>query len=66
MAEEYPHVKFHGCNFVPTRHPHRDNLLLEVYNLNDGLRGKDASFDMIHATGCFKMVVPQSNLPFVV
>ena len=56
MAEEYPHVKFHGCNFVPTRHPFRENVLLEVYNLNEGLRGDDASFDMIHAYGCFKMV----------
>jgi hypothetical protein len=24
--------------------------------LNEGLRGKDASFDMIHAYGCYKMV----------
>ena len=63
MAAEYPHVKFHGCNYVPTRHPFRENVLLEVYNLNDGLKGEDASFDMIHAYGCFKIV---SNCIFIV
>lgn len=56
MAMEYPHAKFTGCNFVPTRHPHRSNIVLEVYNLNDGFRGKDQSFDLIHAFCTFKMV----------
>lgn len=54
MAIEFPHVKFTGCNFVPTRHPHRPNIVLEVYNLNDGLRGKSESYDLIHALACFK------------
>ncbi|KAI5117560.1 hypothetical protein M0805_004473 [Coniferiporia weirii] len=54
MVREYPHVKFTGCNFVPTRHPHHPNIILEIYNLNDGLRGRDGSFDLIHAIGCFK------------
>lgn len=56
MAEEFPHVKFLGCNFVPTRHPHNDNVQFEVYNLNDGIRGRDSSFDLIHASGTFKTV----------
>ncbi|TDL30019.1 hypothetical protein BD410DRAFT_811410 [Rickenella mellea] len=55
MAEEYPYVKFHGCNFVPTRHPFHDNVQFEVYNLNDGFRGQDASYDIIHAANTFKM-----------
>lgn len=56
MAAEYPFVKFVGCNFVPTRHPFRDNVQLEVYNLNEGLRGRDNSFDLIHADGLVKLV----------
>ena len=60
MADEYPHVKFTGCNFVPTRHPHRSNVQLEVYNLNDGIRGRDDSYDLIRADGLFKMVKRQN------
>ena len=56
MAKEYPHVKFTGCNFVPTRHPHSPNIQLEVYNLHEGLRGRDESYDMIHMFGAFKNV----------
>lgn len=65
MAAEYPFAKFTGCNFVPTRHAHRDNVLLEVYNLSDGLHGKDNSFDLIHADGLVKMVrlIHSSSLP---
>lgn len=55
MAEEFPHVKFHGCNFVPIRHPHYENVLFEVYNLNDGFLGKNGTFDLIHCRGTFKM-----------
>lgn len=56
MAKEYPHVKFTGCNFVPTRHPHNSNIQLEVYNLHDGFHGKDETYDMIHMFGTFKFV----------
>lgn len=61
MAEEFPHVKFTGCNWVPTRHPYRENVVLEVYNLNDGIRGKDNHFDIIHGDGLFKMVIPRAD-----
>ncbi|EJD01670.1 uncharacterized protein FOMMEDRAFT_158822 [Fomitiporia mediterranea MF3/22] len=54
MAKEYPHVKFTGCNLVPTRHPHSPNIQLEVYNLHDGFHGRDESYDMIHMFGTFK------------
>ena len=56
MAVEYPHVKFTGCNVVPTRHPYSDKVQFEVYNVADGLHGKDNHYDLIHASGCYKMV----------
>ena len=61
MAEEFPHVEFVGCHFVPTRHLYHENVQLQVYNLNEGFRGNDASFDLIHASCTFKMV----SLPFL-
>ena len=66
MAVEYPHVKFTGCNFVPTRHPHHENIQLEVYNLNDGLRGRDESYDLIHACSCFKGVSVSNDWPSII
>ena len=56
MALEYPHVKFTGANFVPTRHPYRENVQFEVYNLVEGLHGKNGTYDIIHADATFKMV----------
>lgn len=56
MAKEYPHVKFTGCNFVPTRHPHLPNIQLEVYDLHGGFHGKDETYDFIHMNGTFKFV----------
>ena len=58
MAKEYSHVKFTGCNFVPTRHPHSSNIQLEVYNLHDGFHGKDETYDLIHMLSTFKFVCP--------
>ncbi|KLO07900.1 hypothetical protein SCHPADRAFT_836007 [Schizopora paradoxa] len=55
MALEYPHVKFTGANFVPTRHPYRENVQFEVYNLVEGLHGKNGTYDIIHADATFKM-----------
>ncbi|KAL5487577.1 hypothetical protein ACEPAI_5685 [Sanghuangporus weigelae] len=54
MAKEYPHVKFTGCNLVPTRHPHTPNIQLEVYNLHQGFHGRNESYDLIHMSGTFK------------
>ena len=56
MAKEYPHAKFTGCNFVPTRHPHSSNIQLEVYNLHNGFHGKDETYDLIHMFSTFKFV----------
>lgn len=56
MAQEYAHVKFTGCHVVPVRHPHQPNVQIEIYNVHEGLRGKDESYDMIHGSGLFKFV----------
>lgn len=62
MADQFPHVKFTGCNFVPTRHPHHPNIQLEIYNLNEGFRGRDEYYDLIRMEGCFKTVCTNSEL----
>ncbi|TDL17678.1 hypothetical protein BD410DRAFT_843472 [Rickenella mellea] len=49
MAEQFPHVKWHGVQLVPSRHPHSDNIVFEVYDVNEGLRGTEGSFDLIHS-----------------
>lgn len=56
MASEYPHVKFTGCHLVPVRHAHQENVQIEIYNLHEGLRGRDESYDVIHGSGLFKFV----------
>lgn len=56
MAEQYQHVRFTGCHVVPVRHPQRPNVQIEVYNVHEGLLGKDGSYDIIHGSGLFKFV----------
>ncbi|TDL17679.1 hypothetical protein BD410DRAFT_794152 [Rickenella mellea] len=49
MSEQFPHVKWHGIQFVPNRRPYRENVVYEVYDISEGLRGADCSFDFIHS-----------------
>ncbi|TDL17677.1 hypothetical protein BD410DRAFT_754196 [Rickenella mellea] len=49
MSEQFPHVKWHGVQFVPNRRPHRQNVVYEVYDISEGLHGAANSYDFIHS-----------------
>ncbi|KAL0952635.1 hypothetical protein HGRIS_006881 [Hohenbuehelia grisea] len=64
MANEFPHVSFHGLDIVPiaTRYP-PNNVFFEVQDMNEPWRWGDATVDIVHARSISMAVRSTPNGP---